>query len=53
MDEVKSTAKQMLKDAKSKANSLQQASSQSETNPAAPSREKPLKLAKDAGTQSE
>ena len=49
-DDVKKTAKQMLKDAKTKANQPQPANSQSEPNPfAALSIEELLKLAKDAG----
>ena len=49
-DDVKKTAKQMLQDAKTKANRPQPDNSQSEANPfAALSIEELLKLAKDAG----
>ena len=49
-DDVKKTAKQMLKDAKTKANQPQQANSQSEANPfASLSLDELLKLAKDNG----
>ena len=49
-DDVKKTARQMLKDAKTKANQPQQANSQSEANPfASLSLDELLKLAKDNG----